>query len=73
VEICFVDIVIKIVCLFVVKTCFVRSQDNDIAPSSIQYPFYSENFSLSLEGAIRYVVIGQPLIIRENTGSQWHS
>ena len=36
------------------KTCFVRSQDNDQAPSSIQYPFYSENFLLSLDGTIRY-------------------
>ncbi|XP_065920591.1 actin-related protein 10-like [Dysidea avara] len=37
----------------IVKTCFVRSQDNDQAPSSIQYPFYSENFLLSLDGTIR--------------------
>ena len=53
-----VDFLIEIVYLFAVKTCFVRSQDNDIAPSSLQYPFYSENFSLSLDGAIRYVVVG---------------
>lgn len=37
----------------IVKTCFVRSQDNDTTPLDIHYPLYSENSSLVLSGFIR--------------------